>query len=780
MRVSNNKLFAISATVLIIGSILLGVSLLSTGCGSTSMPAQSTRTESVEASRSQSYLAPGLYSVFDDKSRSVDSARIAPLQEQDLMALINVLRQTGGELSFGLIGESSARPLLRLRIPAPPTRLISESVALFERAGEPSKANAARSEIALCYWREGAFDEARVLLEDVVSRAGETEVRLKTKTLLRRVLVEFSTSRFHDALNILTEAAPIVDANKDHVSKGVFHGQLALVLKRIGTAEHRQDYLDRAVIEYIAASYHFEQAGHARLRARDEINLGNLLLLLGRYDDASEHLARARRMLVKLKERGIIAQVDDTRARLLLAQGRNIEAESVIRGAVQTFEKGDEQSLLAEALTTQGVVLARLSRFDQSYAVLQRAMNVAQQAGALEYAGRAALTLLEEHAERIKDDQQRKVYMLADDWLSNTQDAEDISRLRACVKRVMAPKAPDTQERKEPVSFVHASEQIDELVEKAQQLARTNLPILITGETGVGKEVLARLIHHWSGRAGAFVPLNCGALTDTLLESQLFGHRKGSFTDAVTDYAGIVREAEGGTLLLDEIGELSQGNQGKVLRLIELGEIMPVGANAPEYVDLRIIASTNVQLSKLVKEHRFREDLFYRIATFEIEIPALRERPEDTAALAKHFIEQISERAGRQVTFTSGSIKALRDLPLYGNARELRNIIERAVIASKGQPIREEALKFVLQRTTGKGTMADPWAEFSLVEEVRLYEERLIEHALKESHGRVTRAAHLLGLSHQNLIAIIESRHKRLLDLRTPVKPRRRSIVKRK
>jgi transcriptional regulator with PAS, ATPase and Fis domain len=655
--------------------------------------------------------------------------------------------------------------------------LISESIALFEKVGEANKANPARSELALCYWREDSFDAARIILEDVLSRIDEKDTELKAKTVLRCALVEFSTSRYHDALNALIDAAPIFDASEDHVLKGRFHGHLALTLRGLGTAENRQDYMDRAVIEYTASSYHFEQAGHTLLRARIENNLGFLLFIMGRYDEAGEHLRRARRLFVKFKDSGSIAQVDETRARLLLAQGRNAEAERIICGAVRTFEKGGEQSLLAESLTTQGVVLARLGRFDESQQVLQRAMNVAEQAGALEYAGRAALTLLEEHAERISVQQARKVYMRADEWLAKSQDAEDISRLRACARRVMAPKRLDIEA---PLSFVHASKQMEELLEKARQLARTNLPILITGETGVGKEVLARLIHHWSGRSGAFVPLNCGALTETLIESQLFGHRKGSFTDAVADYRGAAREAEGGTLLLDEIGELSRGNQGKLLRLIEAGEIMPIGAEGPEHVDIRIVACTNTKLSKLVAKRRFREDLFYRMATFEIEILPLRERPEDIGALAKYFVEEATKRTCRQVTFTRGSIEALQSLPLYGNARELRNIIERAIITSKGQPIGEEVLKLLLTRVTGKGTVADPWAEFSLPEEVRLYEERFIERALKESHGRVTQAARLLGIKHQNLIAIIKARHQRLLQLRTPVQQRGHSIIKRR
>ncbi|MBA3766500.1 MAG: sigma 54-interacting transcriptional regulator, partial [Acidobacteria bacterium] len=182
--------------------------------------------------------------------------------------------------------------------------------------------------------------------------------------------------------------------------------------------------------------------------------------------------------------------------------------------------------------------MAKLGRFDQSYVVLQRAMDVAQQAGALENAGRAALTLLEEHAERMRDEERREVYRRADEWISRTQDADDLSRLRACSRRVMTPVVADAQGREASVSFIYASEQTEALLEKAKRLAQTNLPILITGETGVGKEVLARLIHQWSGRRGSFIPLNCGALTEKLIESQLFGHRPGSFTDAVTDYPG--------------------------------------------------------------------------------------------------------------------------------------------------------------------------------------------------------------------------------------------------
>jgi DNA-binding NtrC family response regulator len=658
--------------------------------------------------------------------------------------------------------------------------LISESIALFESLGETLRATVARSELALCYWRAGAFDEARVILEDVLSKLNETDTELRSRTLLRRIMVDFSTGRFNDALLILSSTAITFETSKDNALKGRFHGLFALVLRHLGVAERRQDYIDRAIIEYTAAIYHFEQAEHLHYRAIAENDLGFLLYTIGSYADAQTHLDRAQHTFVSLKDNGMLAQVNETRTRLLLAQGQTKEAEKVICESVRLLERGGEQSLLAESLTTQGVVLARLGRVDESRAVLERAMEVAERAGALVYAGRAALALLEEHEDGLAVERARDVYVMADEWLAKSQDAEGVSRLRACARRVVKPGARSVNDREAALSFIHASEQIKELLEKARRLASTNLPILITGETGVGKEVLARLIHFWSGRGGAFVPVNCGALTESLVESQLFGHRRGSFTDAVTDYRGAAREAECGTLMLDEIGELSPGNQSRILRMIELGEIMPVGADGPENVDLRIIACTNVPLSKLVAKRRFREDLFYRVATFEIEIPPLRERPEDIVALAKHFIEEAAERSGHRVTFTQASIECLSGLPLYGNARELRNIIERAVITAKGEPVREETLKLLLLRSTHKGSVSSPWAEFSLMEEVRRYEEQFIERALKESRGRVTHAARLLGLKHQNLIAIIESRHRRLLQLRTPAQPRRRSIIKRR
>ncbi|MDT4955835.1 MAG: two-component system, NtrC family, response regulator AtoC [Acidobacteriota bacterium] len=662
--------------------------------------------------------------------------------------------------------------------------LISESITVFELLGEREKAAEAETDLAYCYWREGAFEEGCLILRDVVSRLAGTEGEVKAIALLRSAIVEFSANRSNDALRILTDAAPLFEASDRHALKGKFHMNLALVLKNLSLLEHRVDYADRALIENAAASYHLEQAGHTRYLARVENNLGFLLLTLSRFAEAHKHLDRARRLFISLKDKGSAAQVDETRARTLLAEGHNAEAERIARSAVRTLEKGDERFVLAEALATHGTALARLGHHEQARSTLQRAVEVAQQAGSLDRAGQAALTMIEELGQRLALDEMQSFYDRADELLTHSTDTATLSRLRSCARQVVS-----AQQSRATIAqgtfadqshnFIYASEQTAALLHDAHRVACTSSPVLITGETGTGKELLARLIHEWSGRAGRFVALNCVALTETLIESQLFGHRKGSFTDAVTDYPGAVCQARGGTLFLDEIGELSTGNQSKLLRLVERREIHSVGAPEPEQVDVRIVAATNCNLKDDVAKGLFRNDLFYRLQTFHLEIPPLRERADDIPVLAEHFIKEAFARHGQRVTFTPEAIEAMRQLLLRGNARELRSLIERTVlIAPQGATITREAVETLVVRETKTAGLANVWAGCSLDDEVLLYERGLIQMALKAAQGRVTQAARLLGVTHQRLSSILQGRHKDLLNARTPVKRRRRSIIK--
>jgi transcriptional regulator with PAS, ATPase and Fis domain len=655
--------------------------------------------------------------------------------------------------------------------------LLTESVELFEALLDVTKIAEAQTEIAYCYWREGAYDEARITLREALSHLSEADSGIRAVALLRSAIVERTAKRFNAALNILTEDMPLFKASDNHSLKGKFHNELALVLRNLSATEQREDYLDRALIEYAAASFHFEQAEHTRYRARVENNLGFLFLTLTKFDEAHEHLDCARRLFLNLKDDGSVAQVDDTRARTLLAQGLNSEAEKTVRSAVHTLEKGGEHALLTEALTTHGVALARLEQYEQARLTLERAVNISEQAGDLEGAGRAALTLIEELTGRLSEVELRATYNQADQLLSHTQDSETMMRLRDCARRVIEVRQARAAE--ETTKFIYAADETAALLRQAQRMAVTDSSVLLTGETGTGKEVLARLIHKWSGRSGRFVAINCAALTDTLIESQLFGHKKGSFTDAIADYSGAVREAAGGTLLLDEVGELSKPNQGKLLRLIERGEIHPIGATAPEHVNVRILAATNRNLKEQVAQGQFRHDLLYRLETFHLHIPPLRERVEDISAIAAHFIEEACLRHNKRVTFTPASLEAMRQVSLAGNVRELRTLIERTLLeAADGTEISAAAIETVALRQTRKAGFANAWEGCSLFEEVLRYEKTLIRRALDATQGGVTRAARLLGTTHQALIAILNTRHQDLLSARKPAQRRRRSIIR--
>lgn len=317
--------------------------------------------------------------------------------------------------------------------------LISESITSFQSLGELVRAAAAQSELGYCYWREGTYDNARIIYADALKKlTGKDDTELRAKIIIRCGLVEACCGRHNDALRMLTDATPLFEASVDHALKGKFHLALGGVLTVLGKSECRRDYTDRAILEYTAAAYHFEQAGHIVYRAGAENNLGFLLYTIGRFADAHIHLNHARRLFLDLKDSGRIAQVDDVLARVLLAEGRPQIAARVIDGAVRTLSRGGEQGLLAEALTTQGRVLVRLGDPVASQNKFRHAADLAEQAGAGEDAGRALLALIEEQADWLGESELLAAYERADGLLKETQDAEMIARLRACARRLVA------------------------------------------------------------------------------------------------------------------------------------------------------------------------------------------------------------------------------------------------------------------------------------------------------------------------------------------------------
>lgn len=317
--------------------------------------------------------------------------------------------------------------------------LISESASLFERAGEREKAAYARSDLALCYWREGAHDEARILLTQASGELDNADPERRAVVLLRWGTVECSTERLHSALGILKETDRALRGSDNHALRGSFHNLHGLTLRRLGDIDSNVDYYDRAIIEFTAAVYHYEHARNERFAASIENNLAFLLNKLGRYADAHEHLDRAGMILARLGDMGRMAQVDVTRAQVLLGERRYKDAARVIAGSISALEQGGEAALFAEALTVQGVVYARLGSYENSIGVMRRAVSLAEEAGAVSDAGRAALALIEEHGARraISGDELNDLYWRADRFLKDTQNAEDVARLRACARVVI-------------------------------------------------------------------------------------------------------------------------------------------------------------------------------------------------------------------------------------------------------------------------------------------------------------------------------------------------------
>lgn len=313
--------------------------------------------------------------------------------------------------------------------------LISESLALFERLGLTESAAEAQTELAECYWREGAVDEARILLKEALARVGDGEV--KALAVLRLALVEDLATRYSEGYRILKENAALFESLENHTLKASFHNELATVYYHLGSAVNRADYLDLALVEYAAASFHLEQAGHARYRAHVENNIGLFFHILGRNEEAHEHLDRARELFVSLGDRIYAAQTDETRARVLLTQSRAAEAERLVRDAAEVFERVGQHALLAEALTTRARALARLERFGEARDGFERAEEAALSAGNAEGAGLASLTLLEELAPLLDADEIRDAYLRADELLARTQDPEVSERLRRAARHVL-------------------------------------------------------------------------------------------------------------------------------------------------------------------------------------------------------------------------------------------------------------------------------------------------------------------------------------------------------
>jgi DNA-binding NtrC family response regulator len=324
--------------------------------------------------------------------------------------------------------------------------------------------------------------------------------------------------------------------------------------------------------------------------------------------------------------------------------------------------------------------------------------------------------------------------------------------LRYAVGRALPPDPPGRGARpnhRPAPALLGVSSAIREVIDQIRQIAPTHLPALILGETGTGKELVARAIHEQSPRSGSlFVAINCGALPDSLLESELFGHRKGSFTGADRDKRGLFEHASGGTILLDEIGDTSPALQMKLLRALENKEIRPLGDTRTIRVDVRVVSATHRNLEAAIEEGSFREDLYYRLNALTIYVPPLRRRRVDIPFLAQHFAEEFGGAHARRITLQEDFVESLAQRDFPGNVRELRNAVERAIaLAAPGEPVTSEHLEppprdSVITPPELGGTLKD------LVDRV---ESEAIQATLKHFGGNRRRTADALGLSRPGL-----------------------------
>ncbi|MDQ5845337.1 MAG: hypothetical protein M3539_08580 [Acidobacteriota bacterium] len=315
--------------------------------------------------------------------------------------------------------------------------LISEAARIFEECGVRERVAEARVDLAICYWREGAFDEARVSLNDALHQIEGIESEQRLRVFLNRALVEKVSNRYDDALKTHRAAAPLFQASDNVALKAKFHNEYATCLKNVGLARNSTDLIDQALVEYAASIYYFEQAGNTRFLAMVENNVGYLFVRIGRFQEAHGHLDRVRSLFTSLNDKGMVAQVDDTRARALIAQGLFTKAEKVAAGAVKGLQEGDELSLLAAALTTHGTALARLGSFSKARATLEKAITTAHTAGDPESGGVAALSIVEELKQHLPISDLFAYYRIAESELTKSQHPEIQSRLGQCARSLL-------------------------------------------------------------------------------------------------------------------------------------------------------------------------------------------------------------------------------------------------------------------------------------------------------------------------------------------------------
>ncbi len=588
----------------------------------------------------------------------------------------------------------------------------------FRRLGDRYHLVKQHISLAQTFLEGGERDHADLYCEkaaDALDAAPHPHLQALVKS--RSGMIALLRGNLERARMLFAEDLEISD--KARLRPGLYYARrnLGKVLVRLGQAP------DGA--EFLAASHrgfrHFGDPVNQRLSRIEEI--------AARLGDATaedlaewyEELDAIAAFFAKGKRTSLQAQVTAVQARLLVYQGELAAAHDLIEQVVATWRRHRRGDRLVEFLVDVAAAYPK-DRSDEAQRYLRLAYREAENSGQSWASSRIL---------RVLDD-------------TNEIAVLDLAR----APRIPTSPAMDVVPAESGGFFQQTrSEVFKRLLDDARNTARSDITVLLLGETGVGKDWVAQYMHRNSERAEEiYRAYNCGAVAESVLEAELFGYEKGAFTGAEQSRVGIFEAADGGTVLLDEVGELSPRAQAALLRVLDQHVVQPVGSTQPREVDVRILAATNRDLAELVSEGQFRSDLYYRLAVFPLEIPPLRKRPEDLPLLVQHFLERLGKAARRKIRgVDDAALHALLRYQWPGNLRELDNVIQQAVIRCKGHTIRRKHLPVHIAEPSG----LVPMGGFASLADL---EKQHIKAALKQVRGNQSEAAKLLGI-HRNTLA---------------------------
>ena len=613
----------------------------------------------------------------------------------------------------------------------------------MSRAPGVPPAEGIQADLAVCeaLIAAGRIPEAQERLESCEARLDPRGAPATWGEFLRlRGAVHERSSRHTAAYHDFSQSANVFDLLGERYQAAVSQFELARLTAKIGAPADAERYLEQAgtVFRTLGAQRDLEEIAAAKAalaaapRTTPAVSPANA-------DDA---------VIRRLVEASILPELlaRETATALLEAT----EADAAV---VFVATPGGEIRLVAAAGCDTGVARALARAASQGSRAYGESLLLTESLGR-DYDGPRSCTIVA--AGRLSDESMKRL---------RTFTVVARQGFELCGVRERPPQTVDQVGERplEPVlpGFICASAAMHRVAEQIQRLQGHNLTVLITGESGTGKDLVARAIHVGSPRSTAmFLPFNCTTTTRELADSQLFGHRRGSFTGAVTDQQGLIRTAAGGTLFLDEIGDLPLDIQPKLLRFLEQGEIMPVGETRPQAVDVRVLAATNADLEQRVAEGKFREDLYYRLSVIRIVVPPLRERREEIPHLSTFFLREASERLGKpDVQLSSAVLDLFARYWWPGNVRQLRNEVQRAIAMSPpGGTISPEHLSADLTApaTSSGGAVRGPAAPLSpgntnLAAAIEQIEREMIGNTIERTGGNISETARLLGLTRRGL-----------------------------